>query len=82
MLPVLLLNRSYQPVRITTVRRAIQLLYTGTAGVVDEEAAEGVVTEAGRGGEGAQATAARTVSPMSSSMCWTRPARASASLLR
>lgn len=35
-LPVLVLNRLYQPVRITTVRQAMRLLFTGTARVLDE----------------------------------------------
>lgn len=34
---VLLLNRSFQPVQITTVRRAFSLLYQGIAQAVDEE---------------------------------------------
>jgi 5-methylcytosine-specific restriction endonuclease McrA len=34
-LPVLVLNRLFQPVRITTVRRAILLLYSGTAQALD-----------------------------------------------
>ena len=36
-LPVLVLNRIYQPIRITTVRRALTLLYSGTAQVVDAD---------------------------------------------
>jgi 5-methylcytosine-specific restriction endonuclease McrA len=36
-LPVLVLNRVFEPVRITTVRRAIRLLYTGTAQALDDE---------------------------------------------
>jgi 5-methylcytosine-specific restriction endonuclease McrA len=36
-LPVLVLNRVFQPVRITTVRRAIALLYTGTAHALDSD---------------------------------------------
>lgn len=35
LLPVLVLNRVFQPVRITTVRRAMRLLYTGTAQALD-----------------------------------------------
>lgn len=35
-LPVLVLNRVYQPVRITTVRDAMRLLFTGTARVLDD----------------------------------------------
>jgi 5-methylcytosine-specific restriction endonuclease McrA len=35
-LPVLVLNRVYQPVRITTVRRAVRLLYGDTARALDE----------------------------------------------
>jgi 5-methylcytosine-specific restriction endonuclease McrA len=35
-LPVLVLNRVFQPVRITTVRRALLLLYTGSAQAVDD----------------------------------------------
>lgn len=35
-LPVLVLNRVFEPVRITTVRRAIRLLYTGTAQALDD----------------------------------------------
>lgn len=34
-LPVLVLNRYFQPVRITTARRAFRLLYTGTANALD-----------------------------------------------
>jgi 5-methylcytosine-specific restriction endonuclease McrA len=34
-LPVLLLNRYYVPVRVTTVRRALSLLYTGHAFALD-----------------------------------------------
>jgi len=36
-LPVLVLNRLFQPVRITTVRRAMRLLYTGTAQALDAD---------------------------------------------
>jgi 5-methylcytosine-specific restriction endonuclease McrA len=36
-LPVLVLNRIFQPVRITTVRRAIKLMYTGAATAIDGE---------------------------------------------
>jgi len=36
-LPVLVLNRVYQPVRITNARRAIRLLYTGTAQALGED---------------------------------------------
>jgi 5-methylcytosine-specific restriction endonuclease McrA len=36
-LPVLVLNRVFEPVRITTARRAISLLYTGCANAVDEQ---------------------------------------------
>jgi 5-methylcytosine-specific restriction endonuclease McrA len=36
-LPVLVLNRLFQPVRITTVRRAMRLLYTGTAQALDSD---------------------------------------------
>jgi len=35
-LPVLVLNRYYQPVRITTARRAFRLLYTGNASALDD----------------------------------------------
>jgi len=35
-LPVLVLNKMYQPVRITTARRALRLLYTDTARALDE----------------------------------------------
>lgn len=36
-LPVLVLNRIFQPVRITTARRAMTLLYTGNAQALDGE---------------------------------------------
>lgn len=36
-LPVLVLNRMFEPVRITTARRAIGLLYAGSANAVDEQ---------------------------------------------
>ena len=36
-LPVLVLNRVYQPVRITSARRAILLLYTDVARALDEQ---------------------------------------------
>jgi 5-methylcytosine-specific restriction endonuclease McrA len=35
-LPVLVLNRVFEPVRITTVRRAIGLMYSGSAHALDE----------------------------------------------
>ena len=35
-LPVLVLNRFFQPVRITSARRAFVLLYTGTARALDD----------------------------------------------
>jgi len=35
--PVLLLNRFYVPVCVTTVRRAMGLLYTGSAEAIDEQ---------------------------------------------
>lgn len=35
--PVLVLNRSYLPVTVTSVRRALVLLYQGYAGVIGEE---------------------------------------------
>jgi hypothetical protein len=34
---VLVLNRNYQPVNITTVRRAFVLLYQGIAQAIDRE---------------------------------------------
>jgi 5-methylcytosine-specific restriction endonuclease McrA len=34
---VLVLNRNYQPVQVTTVRRAFTLLYLGVAKVIDEQ---------------------------------------------
>jgi len=37
LLPVLVLNRVFQPIRITTARRALILLYSGTAQVLDGE---------------------------------------------
>jgi 5-methylcytosine-specific restriction endonuclease McrA len=36
LLPVLVLNRLYQPVRITTVRSALRLLYAGSARALDQ----------------------------------------------
>lgn len=36
-LPVLVLNRVFQPVRITTTRRAIKLMFTGTAQAMSAE---------------------------------------------
>ncbi len=36
-LPVLVLNRVFEPVRITTARRAMTLLYAGSAKAVDEQ---------------------------------------------
>ena len=36
-LPVLVVNRVFQPIRITSARRAIRLLYTGTARALTEE---------------------------------------------
>jgi 5-methylcytosine-specific restriction endonuclease McrA len=37
LLPVLVLNRIFQPVRITTARRAFRLLFTGTAQALDAQ---------------------------------------------
>ena len=34
--PVLVLNRSYLPIHVTSVRRALSLVYAGTARVIDE----------------------------------------------
>jgi 5-methylcytosine-specific restriction endonuclease McrA len=36
-LPVLVLNRFFQPVRITTLKRAIVLVYAGVAAALDED---------------------------------------------
>ena len=36
-LPVLVLNHIFQPVRITSARRAIRLIYTGTAQALDDD---------------------------------------------
>jgi 5-methylcytosine-specific restriction endonuclease McrA len=36
-LPVLVINRLYQPIRITSARRAIRLLFTGTARALTED---------------------------------------------
>jgi 5-methylcytosine-specific restriction endonuclease McrA len=36
-LPVLVINRVFQPIRITSARRAIRLLYTGTARALTED---------------------------------------------
>ncbi len=36
-LPVLVLNRVFEPVRITTARRAVTLLYSGSANAVDDQ---------------------------------------------
>ncbi|HHH30778.1 MAG TPA: HNH endonuclease [Polyangiaceae bacterium] len=36
-LPVLVINRVFQPIRITSARRAVRLLYTGTAHALTED---------------------------------------------
>ena len=39
-MPVLVLNRHFSPIQVTTVKRAFVLLYGGVASALDEEGEE------------------------------------------